>query len=100
MLRVTWLWVKTNVKGGWYPTGQLSEEKVLPMENRDRQSDDEFSHHVFFVEAPDRRQSGQKRVGRPQKILASMPVATNSHARCRTATRRSGTISDLPPWEH
>jgi hypothetical protein len=28
--------------------------------NRDRQSDDP-SHHLFFVEAPDRRQGGQER---------------------------------------
>jgi hypothetical protein len=43
--------------------------KVLVMENRDRKTDDEPSHHLFFVEAPDRyqggRQAAQERFGGP-----------------------------------
>jgi hypothetical protein len=34
--------------------------KVLVMENRDRQTDDDPSHQLFFAEAPDRRQGGQQ----------------------------------------
>jgi hypothetical protein len=61
MLKAAGLWAKTSVKGGQYLTGRLGGVKVLVMENRDRQSDDDPSHHLFFVEAPDRRQSSQER---------------------------------------
>src|SRR4051794_13401559 len=60
MLKAASLWSKTSVKGGWYLTGRLGGVKVLVMENRDRKSDDDPSHHLFFVEAPDRRQGGQQ----------------------------------------
>ena len=46
---------KSSVKGGQYLTGRLGGVKVLVMENRDRQTDDDPSHHLFFVGA-DRRQ--------------------------------------------
>jgi hypothetical protein len=60
MLKAAGLWAKTSVKGGQYLTGRLGGVKVLVMENRDRKSDDP-SHHLFFVEAPDRRQGAQER---------------------------------------
>ena len=60
MLKATGLWQKTSVKGGQYLTGRLGAMKVLVMENRDRKTDDDPSHHLFFVEAPDRRQGGQQ----------------------------------------
>jgi hypothetical protein len=56
MLKAAGLWAKSSVKGGQYLTGRLGGVKVLILENRDRQSDDDPSHHLFFVEAPDRRQ--------------------------------------------
>jgi hypothetical protein len=61
MLKAASLWSKTSVKGGWYLTGRLGGVKVLVMENRDRKTDDDPSHHLFFVEAPDRRQGAQER---------------------------------------
>src|SRR3954451_13589440 len=60
MLKVAGLWAKTSVKGGQYLTGRLGGVKVLVMENRDRKGDDDPSHHLFFVEAPDRRQGAQE----------------------------------------
>src|SRR3954463_3680567 len=60
MLKAAGLWAKTSVKGGQYLTGRLGGVKVLVMENRDRKSDEDPSHHMFFVEAPDRRQAGQQ----------------------------------------
>jgi hypothetical protein len=51
------LWAKTSAKGGRYLTGRLGGVKVLILANRDRQSDDDPSYHLFFVEAPDRRQA-------------------------------------------
>jgi hypothetical protein len=61
MLKAAGLWAKTSVKGGQYLTGRLGGLKVLIMENRDRKSDDDPSHTLFFVEAPDRRQEPQER---------------------------------------
>jgi hypothetical protein len=61
MLKATGLWAKSSVKGGQYLTGRLGGVKVLILENRDRQGNDDPSHHLFFVEAPDRRQGGQER---------------------------------------
>ena len=60
MLKAAGLWAKTSVKGGQYLTGRLGSVKVLVMENRDRKTDNDPSHHLFFVEAPDRRQGGQQ----------------------------------------
>jgi hypothetical protein len=56
MLKAAPLWAKSSVKGGQYLTGRLGGVKVLILENRERKTDDDPSHHLFFVEAPDRRQ--------------------------------------------
>ena len=61
MLKAAPLWQKSSAKGGQYLTGRLGGVKVLILENRDRQGDDDPSHHLFFTEAPDRRQGGQER---------------------------------------
>jgi hypothetical protein len=61
MMKAAGLWAKKSVKGGQYLTGRLGGVKVLILENRDRQSDDDPSHNLFFVEAPDRRQSAAER---------------------------------------
>jgi hypothetical protein len=61
MLKATGLWQKTSVKGGQYLTGRLGGVKVLVMENRDRHSDDDPSHILYFTEAPDRRQGAAER---------------------------------------
>ena len=66
MLKAAGLWAKTSVKGGQYLTGWLGGVKVLVMENRDRKTDDDPSHHLFFVEAPDRRQERGDAARAPQ----------------------------------
>jgi hypothetical protein len=73
MLKAAGLWAKTSMKGGQYLTGRLGAMKVLILENRDRQSDDDPSHHLFFVEAPDRRQGGQERA---QERFGGIPPRT------------------------
>lgn len=97
MLKAAPLWAKTSAKGGQYLTGRLGGVKLLILENRDRQSDDEPSHHLFFVEAPDRRQErgdGQKGAQMPparQRPSQPQRSAFQGHA--------SGHDDDLPPWE-
>ena len=61
MMKAAPLWAKSSVKGGQYLTGRLGGVKVLILENRDRQTDDDPSHHLFFVEAADRRQGAAER---------------------------------------
>jgi hypothetical protein len=61
MLKAAGLWAKTSVKGGQYLTGRLGGVKVLILENRDRHSDDDPSHILYFTEAPDRRQDAGER---------------------------------------
>jgi hypothetical protein len=63
MLKAASLWAKTSVKGGQYLTGRLGGVKVLIFENRDRKSDDEPSHHLFFVEAQPRQDRTEPRQG-------------------------------------
>jgi hypothetical protein len=61
LIKAAGLWAKSSVKGGQYLTGRLGGVKVLILENRDRQSDDDPSHILYFTEAPDRRQEQQER---------------------------------------
>jgi hypothetical protein len=60
LLKAAPLWAKSSVKGGQYLTGRLGGMKILVMENRERKSDNDPSHHLFFTEAPDRRQGDQQ----------------------------------------
>jgi hypothetical protein len=48
MLMAAGLWAKSSVKGGQYLTERLGAMKVLILENRDRQTDDDPSHHLFL----------------------------------------------------
>jgi hypothetical protein len=79
MLKAAGLWAKTSVKGGQYLTGRLGGVKVLVMENRDRKSDDDPSHNLFFVEAPDRRQGGQQ-AAQERSGGAAPPTARGPHS--------------------
>jgi hypothetical protein len=100
MLKVTGLWAKSSVKGGQYLTGRLGAVKVLVMENRDRKSDDDPSHHLFFVEAPDRRHGAQE-CGGGQRAPAeprtnprpSQPQQSGSQ------THAIAEDDDVPSWE-
>jgi hypothetical protein len=92
-LKATGLWAKSSVKGGQYLTGRLSGVKVLSLENRDRKTDDEPSHHLFFVEAAP-RQGAQKR-GQDRVRDHQAPLPGNT-----TPPRRPPTGDDeVPPWE-
>src|SRR4051795_1421281 len=85
MLKAAGLWAKSSVKGGQYLTGRLGGVKVLILENRERKSDDDPSHSLFFVEAGDRRQDGQQRA---QERFGGAG-ATRTPGRHRTHQRRS-----------
>jgi hypothetical protein len=60
-LKAGGLWAKTSAKGGRYLTGRLGGVKVLILANRDRQSDNDPSHILYFVDGEQRRQGPQER---------------------------------------
>jgi hypothetical protein len=71
MLKAAGLWAKTSAKGGQYFAGRLGGVKVLILENRDRKTDADPSHNLFFVEsapkpanASDRHQGNGQRPSR------------------------------------
>jgi hypothetical protein len=57
------LWAKTSAKGGRYLIGRLGGVKVLILANRDRQSENDPSHILYFVDGEQRRQGPQERGG-------------------------------------
>ena len=60
-LKAGGLWAKTSAKGGRYLTGRLGGVKVLILANRDRQSDSDPSHILYFVDGEKPRQGSQER---------------------------------------
>ena len=56
LLKVAPLWARSSAKGGQYLSGRLAGVKVLILENRDRKTDEDPSHHLFFAEAPPRQE--------------------------------------------
>jgi hypothetical protein len=98
MLKAVGLWAKTSVKGGRYLTRRLGGVKVLVMENRDRQSDDDPSHHLFF------RRGARSPPERPGAGSGSRRWAAGSGAAFRTpqapseAPRRS--FQAQAPFDH
>jgi hypothetical protein len=91
MLKAAGLWAKSSVKGGQYLTGRLGGVKVLILENRDRQSDDDPSHHLFFAEAPDRRQGvGERPQERSGGAGATTPPRTPQNASATPPGRFTG----------
>jgi hypothetical protein len=83
------LWSKMSAKGGQYMTSRLGGVKVLILANHDRQSDDDPSHILYFVEGADRRQGAQERGGGQQGPRPSQPQRNGS----------VGMDDDVPPWE-
>ena len=79
MLKATGLWQKTSVKGGQYLTGRLGGVKVLILANKDRQSENDPSHILYFVDGEQRRQGaqehggGQRATASPASQRASQP---------------------------
>jgi hypothetical protein len=60
-LKAGGLWAKTSAKGGRYLTGRLGGVKVLILANKDRQSENDPSHILYFVDGEQRRQGPQER---------------------------------------
>jgi hypothetical protein len=96
MLKATGLWQKTSGKGGQYLTGRLGAMKVLVMENRDRKTDDDPSHILYFVEAQERRQERGDGVRAPQTPPTSQR-ASGDHRR-NIQAQAPLDHDDAPEW--
>jgi hypothetical protein len=92
LLKAANLWVKSSAKGGQYFTGRMGAMKVLILENRDRQNDDDPSHILYFAEAPPRqeRADGQKA---PSAALGWSEAIHASRQRLPGAFRRGGGLA-------
>jgi hypothetical protein len=99
MIKAGGLWAKTSAKGGRYLTGRLGGVKVLVLANRDRRSDDDPSHHLFFVEAPDRRQGAPERGDGPRGARTPPAHRTPSQPHRSDFQGHSGGDDGVPPWE-
>src|SRR3954447_3900210 len=93
LIKVAPLWAKSSVKGGQYLTGRMGGLKVLILENRDRQGDDDPSHHLFVTEAPDRRQQAPQERGQGQRVPDHQaPLHRDGPAPARDV------LDDVPEW--
>ena len=99
MLKAGGLWAKTSAKGGRYLTGRLGGVKVLIMANRDRQSDDDPSHILYFVEGADRRQGAQERGG-GERVSRAPRASRRSSQPARSGSQRyaGAEDDDAPEW--
>ena len=75
MLKAAGLWAKTSNSDKRYLTGRLGGVKVLILENRDRRSDEDPTHNLFFVEAPDKRPAGSGAQRQTDQPVAPAPVS-------------------------
>jgi hypothetical protein len=96
MLKAGRLWAKTSAKGGQYLSGRLGGVKVLILANHDRQSDNDPSHILYFVDSGDRRQGAQDRGGgqRAPQTHQTPPQPQRSGSQLH-----AGADDDVPPWE-
>src|SRR5690349_5693922 len=104
MLKAAGLWAKTSNSGKRYLTGRLGGVKVLILENRDRQGDNDPTHNLFFVEAPDRRQAGScaRRQTDERNTSPPAPVVQQQASRSRQpagpASASPDDLDDERPW--
>jgi hypothetical protein len=88
-LKAGGLWAKTSAKGGRYLTGRLGGVKVLILANRDRQSDNDPSHILYFVDGEQRRQGPQEH-GVGQVGIQDAPDAITASAQRLPGACRCG----------
>jgi hypothetical protein len=104
MLKAGGLWAKTSANGGRYLSGRLDGVKVLILANRDRQSDNDPSHILYFVDGGDWRQGAQDRGGgqrAPQTHQTlSQPQRSGFHGQGQPVSDHQALLDyeDAPEW--
>jgi hypothetical protein len=90
MLKAAGLWQKTSAKGNVYWVGRLGGVKILILENRDRDAENEPSHHLFFVDGESARAAPNAPQRQPPRRRPAYPAQTDS-------PMPSGPVDDLWP---
>ncbi|MBF0626297.1 MAG: hypothetical protein HQL82_16030 [Magnetococcales bacterium] len=63
MLQLTGLWARTSKHGTAYMAGRLGGCKVLILPNRNRQGDNDPSHHICLAPTAPKRDGGSHQCG-------------------------------------
>jgi hypothetical protein len=87
--------VPASMDGLWEQ--QIGGVKVLILENRDRQNDNDPSHTLYFIEGAGRRQGAQERDDGQQALLTS--PRPSQPQRSGSQTHAIAEDDDVPPWE-
>jgi hypothetical protein len=101
MLKAGGLWAKTSAKGGQYLSGRPGGVKVLILANRDRQSDNDPSHILYFVEGTGRRQGAQDCGGEQRASqIPSQPQRGGFHGQGQRVPDHQAPFDyeDAPEW--
>ena len=96
MLKAGGLWAKTSAKGGRYLTGRLGGVKVLILANKDRQSDSDPTHILYFVDGEQRRQGPQERD--VEQLASKTPQTPSQPQRSGFQGRAGVDDDDAPEW--
>jgi hypothetical protein len=98
-LKAGGLWAKTSAKGGCYLTGRLGGVKVLILANKDRQSENDPSHILYFVDGEKLRPGTQDRGGGTRASQVPGTTQRPSQPRRNGPQTHADANDDVPPWE-
>jgi hypothetical protein len=98
MLKAGGLWAKTSAKGGRYLTGRLGGVKVLILANKDRQSENDPSHILYFVDGEQRRQGPQERAQDRFGGIPRTPQTPSQPQRSGFQRHAGVDDDDAPEW--
>lgn len=92
LLKAAGLWRRTSARGNEYFAGRLGVVKVVILENRDRTSDQEPTHFLFFADG----QGAPKSAAAEARPPASKPARAKPVARTRRPSSKPAATHDRP----
>jgi hypothetical protein len=98
MLKAAGLWMNTSAKGKQYFSGRLGGVKILILENRDRKTDSDPSHTLFFVEAAPKQPASDRKQGYGNGHRPAGDWQAPIHTRSDDPPRLPFDADDTPEW--
>lgn len=92
LLKAAGLWRRTSAKGNEYFAGRLGGIKVVILENRERASDDDPTHILFFADG----QGAPKSAAADARPPASKPARAKPVARTRRLSSKPAATHERP----
>lgn len=92
LLKAAGLWRRTSAKGNEYFAGRLGGVKVVILENRERASDGDPTHFLFFADG----QAAAKPTAADSRPPASKPARAKPVARTRRPSSKPAAIYERP----